>query len=378
MFGRVQHGEQILTPNGTTRAKELGHFIAKIQDDYMKDFLQKFDSLYKGKKYIEIEFFNDNPLTKKFVRYNQSGDVCHCLEGQTTGSQKTKNGWQPIECNIEKCQYRQKNAAGKTACNRIGWLKFLIPDVCQDRIWLMRITGQTSINRIDAYINLQKAQGNPINGRYILFLRQEEQECKSTGQKFTNYILDILKKDNFIQTKQNPQTTEESKKLSTVNEQNVNNNIETKPFTEVQETTKNTTTHETQSENKSEKSTKKTTKTQKSKTKKQSQNETPSEKTQETQNTNSESTTLDDCYMLVSTYTQKIKQKTGEDKEYLMAEFYNMEDKQFNVAIKPEDSNELLQCDVGTIAKLNLKTINDIHFALNIEYVDKHIKNIAA
>ena len=158
----------------------------------------------------------------------------------------------------------------------------------------------------------------------------------------------------------------------------MNNNIETKPFTEVQETTENTTTHETQSENKSEKSTKKTTKTQKSKTKKQSQNETPSEKTQETKNTNSESTTLDDCYMLVSTYTQKIKQKTGEDKEYLMAEFYNMEDKQFNVAIKPEDSNELLQCDVGTIAKLNLKTINDMHFALNIEYVDKHIKNIAA
>ena len=80
----------------------------------MQKFLQKFDELYTGKDYIEIEFVNDNPLTKKFVRCNQGGEVCHCLEGNSTGSQKTKDGWKPIKCETDKCQYRQKNEKGKS------------------------------------------------------------------------------------------------------------------------------------------------------------------------------------------------------------------------------------------------------------------------
>lgn len=38
----------------------------------------------------------------------------------------------------------------------------------------MRITGQTSIYRLDDYFNLQKAQANSIKGRYTLFLKQEK------------------------------------------------------------------------------------------------------------------------------------------------------------------------------------------------------------
>ena len=53
VIGMVQHGEQVPTANGGKRAKELGHFIAKIQDNYMQKFLQKFKELYEGKKYIE-------------------------------------------------------------------------------------------------------------------------------------------------------------------------------------------------------------------------------------------------------------------------------------------------------------------------------------
>lgn len=196
VIGRVQHGEKVATANGGTRAKELGHFIAKIQQEYMQKFLEKFNEQYKGKQYIEIEFCNDEPLTKKYVRYNQSGEVCSCLEGNNTANQKTKNGWQPVECNSQ-CQYRQKNEQGKSACNRIAWLKFFIPSICKDRIWLMRITGQTSINRLDAYINLQKAQGNSLKGRYILFLKQEEQTSQFTCQNFNNYILDIIKKEAY-------------------------------------------------------------------------------------------------------------------------------------------------------------------------------------
>ena len=40
------------------RVVELGHFIAKIEDDYMQAYLRKFNEQYKGKQSIEIEFFN--------------------------------------------------------------------------------------------------------------------------------------------------------------------------------------------------------------------------------------------------------------------------------------------------------------------------------
>ena len=46
--------------------------------------------LFKGKKYIEVEFCDDNPLSKKYVRFNQSGTVCYCLEGNHQGKQKVK------------------------------------------------------------------------------------------------------------------------------------------------------------------------------------------------------------------------------------------------------------------------------------------------
>ena len=87
---------------------------------------------------------------------------------------------------------------------------------------------------------------------------------------------------------------------------------------------------------------------------------------------------LDNCYVLIKTFTQNIKQKNGEIKPYVMGEFYDMKDKQFNVAINPKDVEELLKCDMGTVAKLDLQTIGDVHFALGIEYVEKCKKNVAA
>ena len=91
-----------------------------------------------------------------------------------------------------------------------GWLKFLIPSVCRDRIFLMRITGQTSINRLDDYFNLQRAQGNTIKGHYTLFLKQEEQS-NNLGKTFNNYVLDILKKEDFISQNTIPKKIEKPK-----------------------------------------------------------------------------------------------------------------------------------------------------------------------
>lgn len=380
IIGMVQHGIQIQNPNGTKRAKELGHFIAKIQDNYMQKFLQKFDELYTGKDYLEIEFVNDNPLTKKFVRYNQGGEVCHCLEGNSTGSQKTKDGWKPIKCDTDKCQYRQKNEKGKTVCNRIAWLKFFIPSISKDRIWLMKITGQTSINRIDAYINIQKAQGNSLDNRYILFLKQEEQTSKSTGQTFNNYILDILKKEDFLLEQTTPKTSENTQELSTKNEQNVNNNVVNQ---ELAETTINDNPTITPVENikQKETTTKKSTATTKKQTKsktKEDAEKTPREiKTEESKTENSDDK-LKNCYALLSTFPETLVDNQGNKKEYLVGEFADMKDKISNIVIRPEYSKELAECDLGTFVRLDVSERKGRKFAMKLEYIEKKLKKVVA
>ena len=377
IIGMVQHGIQVHNPNGTKRGKELGHFIAKIQDNYMQKFLQKFKELYEGKKYIEIEFVNDNPLTKKFVRYNQGGEVCYCLEGNNIGSQKTKNGWKPIECNTVECPYRQRNEVGKTACNRIGWLKFFIPKISKDRIWLMKITGQKSIDRLDSYIKIQKAQGNPLNNRYILFLKQEEQENKFTGQKFNNYVLDILKKEDSLLEQTIPQTSEISVKQSTANAENVNNNVvNQEPETIENNNTSNVTTIE--NINSKEVSTKKSTTKKQTKSKSKNEENTPKEtksKETKTEDTDDESK---NCYALLRTFTKKLIDKTGKTKEYLIGEFADMQDNISNIVIRPEDSKEIAECDLGTFVKLDVSEIGGRKFAMKLEFIEKRLKNIAA
>ena len=49
-----------------------------------------------------------------------------------------------------------------------------MPKICTDRIWLMKITGQTSISRLQDYFKLQQVRGESLKGHYTLFLKQEE------------------------------------------------------------------------------------------------------------------------------------------------------------------------------------------------------------
>lgn len=394
VIGRVQHGEQITTSDGKKRVKEYGSFIAKIKDSHMQGYLQKFDSLCKGKTNIEIQIFDDNPLTKKYERFNQGGSACSCMEGSNKAKQKVTNGWQEINCDKVSCQYRKRDNYGKMACNRIGWFKFLIPSISTNRIWLMRITGQTSIDRLDEFFSLKKSLGQSIKGNYILFLKQEEQS-NSFAKSFNNYILDIIDKEDFI-SKTNNQTTNQEK-LSTNNSQTVDNTvvnttpkqtkstISTLPKTNVieEKAEKPVEQEEPKAEVKKETTKKTTKKTATSKktsstSKKMDNEESKIVEVQPTENKNTSSNSLDNCYMFVSTHYENIKNKLGESKEYLIALFHNMSDEPFNIVINPKDAPELLTCDLGTFVKLDLKTVGEKIFALNIEYIEKKVKNIAA
>ena len=258
-----------------------------------------------------------------------------------------------------------------------GWLKFLVPSVCTDRIFLMRITGQTSINRLDDYFNLQRAQGNQIKGRYTLFLKQEEQS-NSLGKTFNNYVLDILKKEDFISQNTIPENTEKPKELSTKNDKNVNNTVENSNVIPLnvetsKENVKPTEKIETPKEETTAKGTKKTTtKTTKSKAKKTEDSKKNIEKQENAEDKNTESPYAD-CYQLLETYNKNIA-----NKNYLIAKFVDMKDKIYDVAVRPDDAVELEQCELGTAVRLNLQEIKGQLFAIQLEFVEKLLKKVAA
>lgn len=70
------------------------------------------------------------------------------MKNQEQGKQKVSNVWQPISCS-ESCKYRiSSDGKSKPMCNIEGTLKFLLPEISTDRIWLMKIIGYTSIKRL--------------------------------------------------------------------------------------------------------------------------------------------------------------------------------------------------------------------------------------
>lgn len=378
VIGMVQRGKIEKTPKGTKKVIELNHFVAKVTDEHMEEFLERFNELYEGKSSIDIEIFDERPLTTKYVRYNQSGTVCSCLTNSNIAHQKTKDGWKEVTCSSE-CEHRQRNAQGKCNCNRIGWFKFLMPSICKDRIWLMKITGQTSISRLQDYFVLQKVQGESLKGHYTLFLKQEE-VTDYTGKSYNHYILDIFKKSDISSSNITPQKSKTEPELSTKNEKNVNNIVENEPVfdNKNQKQKDNTTTTKSKVEVAEKKEIQKEKTTSKKTNSTKEINNVATSQVKEKEQPSEKENSLNNCYVLTRTYTQNIKQKNGEDKSYVMGEFYDMEDKQFNVAINPKDAEELQKCDMGTVAKLDLKLIGDVHFALGIEYVEKCEKNVAA
>lgn len=346
VIGRIQHGEQVPTANGGKRAKELGHFIAKVQDKYMQGYLQKFDQLYKGSTDIEIELISEDPFSIKYSRSNQSGQVCYCMNDSDQANQKTQDGWKRTKCLGENCQYRQKKNIGPPDCRKIGWLKFLVPKVSTDRIWLMKITSTQAIDILNKYFSLQKEQGNSLKGKYILFLKQVENS--KDGKTFNNYIVDIMKKEDFISftnTSQNQKITQEQ---STANEQIVNNNVE------------NT---QKQKDNKLQKQTEK------------DKNKTTKRKaTKATKISIQENPDADKCYYFTGHHTETFN-KDGKPKEYFIGEFCNMtDDKSINFIIKPELIDAILECGIGALFETEIQEYNNKKIISNLKVVrDKEI-----
>lgn len=329
----------------------------------MKFLLNRFEEKNGKKSAITVRFFDEDPFTVKQIRYNLGGTACYCMEGQTQAKQKVQNKWTQIECKAD-CQYKMKEGKGRPACNEEGVLKFMMPDICKDKIWYMIIKSQTAINKLREYISFQKQIGNSLIGDYVIFLKEVEHTVE--GKKYKNKIVDIIRKEDFISNNQtvlsNETFPQNETQLSTNESQNVNNTTE---ISENVESKNNIIQNENLKNNQNSGKTKK-------KQVKEKQDKT--DKTQENINLSDK---IDECHMLIDTET-KILTKDGKPTEYLFANFVDTQDKTYQVIIPPKFAEELKQCDLGTAVILDLETKGDKTFTNSIQYIQKCTKKVVA
>ncbi len=364
---------QVPIGNGKFRAKELGYFIAKILDEHMEVYLQRFNELYKEKTSIDIEIIDDFPLSIKYSRANKSGEVCYCKYGTNEAYKKTSNGWESIKCEGAECEYRQDDHPD---CKKVAWFKFLIPKIATDRIWLMKITSKQAINTLNDYFKLRKQQGQSIKGKYILFLKKVENS--KDGKTFNNTIVDIMEDINFVSNNQIPAQTEHTQTLPTANNQNVNNTVpntekekskeQTKPQNKVQskEQTESKVTEQAKETSKK----KDTTKENKQKSKKETTKKIEKIAVEENPD-------VDKCYYFTNHHTEQFK-KDGVLKEYFIGEFYDMTDKQVNFIVKPELVDVILECGIGSVFEAEVQEFKGKKILTDIKFVQNNEKNIAA
>lgn len=373
IVGRIQHGEQQFI-NQRKRVTELGYFIAKTKNSNMNFLLNRFDKKYPKQTFLNVTFFNEDPFTIRRIRYNQGGAVCYCMSGTTKGKQKVSNKWQDIECS-SNCKYCIKQeGAGKPACNYEGTLKFMLPEISQDRIWIMKITGQQSISNLEEYIGFQKYLGNSLKGTYTIFLNQIEQ-TNAEGKKFNNFVIDIVKTEDFNSNNNSiSQNDTKNSIISTENTNSVENSIPSQTKTETEKNTKKGT-------NKTSRPTKKSTKTSDTNVVSSMETEKVDSHLEQPpltneQNQNVPQTYKEHCFLYDTEY--KNFKKAGKDTEYLIAKVTDENDKTTDVVVKPEFREKMEKCDIGTELILELQKFGENIISKNIEFVRPILKKVAA
>jgi len=83
-------------------------------------------------------------------------------------------------------------------------------------------------------------------------------------------------------------------------------------------------------------------------------------------------------FVLESTFNEMIADKQGLEKPYLVGKFHDCNENIIDIAIKPEDSEELQKCDIGTLVKIDIFEALNKKFAIKLEYINKIIKKVAA
>lgn len=327
-----------------------GYFIAKTKDEHMDLLVKKFEKVYGEKpSKLKIRFFDEEPLSVKNVRYNQSGIVCYCIEGHSIGKQKVKNLWEDKEC-LPSCEYASPKNGQKPSCIREGTLKFILPEISLDRVWLMKIRGVTIINKISNYIETQKILGNSVKGDFYMFLKKEKQTRKLDGKSFTNYTIDIFKPDDDIE----------------------NNATRAIPSTEQKTTMIKNEKESVKTEAKKE------TKKSKKKEEKQKVVDISSNVEQKQEIVKTEEYDFNNCYAFCSLEPTTVVDKNGKQLKYTAGKFFDMQDNNVFAIVKDDLAKELENCDLGTILSLEIVERLEKNWVTGFKFVQKCTKKVAA
>lgn len=349
--GCLKHG--ILENN---RPKELGYFIAKTQNP-LKHLVNKFDSLYDKKQEIIIYIIDENACSLKRVKRNQSGVICYCLNNFNKAREKVNKNWIEKDC-LETCEHRQAKGNQKPMCQQELTLKFLLPNISNDRVWIFQTRSYYTIQNIYSYINFQKALGNSIKGYYKLFLSKKISE--KDGKTFNNYVVDITK---IEETKMQPVNVNPNNGISEENTLDTTNPNDTNN-TEVSNLDTTNTEKKT------------TVKKQKSR-KKQASNISPPENTNviPIADDNIEATpeNMEKYYILLETEKIDLK-KNGKLVPYTKGKFINKDSKEFEIILHPNFANEIEKCALGSQFLLNTKEICGRLFATECQVLQKQLK----
>lgn len=352
LAGTVQHG--IMQENGVPT--ELGYFITKIKDIQLDLLGKKFNKVFGEKPTkIKIRFFSENPFTIKNARYNQGGVACYCLLGEKNGKQKVKNKWEDKEC-LPTCEHAISKNGQKPACVEEGVLKFLIPDISLDRVWILRIRGITVINKINNYIEYQRLIGNSIKGDFYLYLTKEKQTRAKDGYSFNNFVVKLLKEgeDEANSDVQTEDLIEKLEEKSTIVEQKVD-----KVF--AKNDSKQNKNSKTKKENKKEES-----KVEEQKIVSIAPIETAKDGEYE----------MEDCYCFLG-YEPIVINKNGQKLNYIQGNFMDMKDNPVSAIMNENLTNELKECDIGTVLELKFLEKLDKKWIVNCKFIQKCIKKVA-
>lgn len=299
----------------------------------MKFIAEKFDAKYKGAKIIPIYVCTENPIKRRYVRYNQSGIACKRAFDQEKAIDRKNN---LIECN-EDCQYRQSEDGKTPACREELNFAFMIPDICQDRAFLLQTKSSNSLSALGDYFDFQKHLGNSIIGKYNLFL----QECETTspdGIRSTHYIYGIVKAEE--------QETHAIQTTPKVEEKSIDTIPEKQPAEELIET-------KTEKPNVKESTPKKKNPTKSKVTETQKQPETPiqEEKSEQTENKEKNETEkvtdekMAKYHILLETRTVQLE-KDNKQVDYLLGKFSNMKDEEVEAIIHTDYVEEFKKCEL--------------------------------
>ncbi len=319
----------------------------------MNSLVEKFNKIYGNKPTkLKVKFFEEEPFTVRNARYNQSGLMCYCMQGKTLGKEKDKNVWKEKEC-LENCEYLISKDNQKPACMEEGTLKFLLPEISNDRVWIMKVRGITVIDKISDYIISQGLIGNSMIGEFYLYLKKEEHIRQSDGQKFTNYTIDILKIDN----QEIPIIQPEQQEIMSQSQNN----------------------HEIQKKNKSQNTIITTKKKNNDKTTTSKKTTTNNVITMNNQNNikfetvNEGEYDVDKCYCYLGVKPIEIVNK-GQKLNYTIGTFIDSNDKEVSAIVNQDLANELKSCDLGTIVLI--ETVNKLNhlWVTDFKYVQKMLK----